>query len=101
MVAVWHVCDLRNHVSCFLFVFLVSFSADFVNVLSRALQIPKWRLFNIRTENADVDKCQIVKFGIIGNGISPFVYSFYVTYHIFVFIYITYLPCDVTIFLAK
>ena len=45
-----------------------SFSADFADVVSRALNIPKWRLFNIRIEKAEVDKCQIAKFGIIGEG---------------------------------
>lgn len=48
---------------------LSSFSADFADVVSRALSIPKWRLFNIRIEKAEVDKCQIAKFGIIGEGI--------------------------------
>lgn len=46
------------------------FSADFANALSKALGIPKWRFFNIRTQEAEVDKCQIVKFGIIGTGLS-------------------------------
>ncbi|XP_029199431.2 uncharacterized protein LOC114964254 isoform X1 [Acropora millepora] len=42
-------------------------SYHFVDVVSKALGIPKWRLFNIRIDKAEVDKCQVVKFGIIGN----------------------------------
>ncbi|XP_068745220.1 uncharacterized protein [Montipora capricornis] len=42
-------------------------SAHFVNVVAKALGIPKWRLFNIRTEGSEIDKCQVAKFGIIGN----------------------------------
>ena len=45
------------------------FSARFVDTMSKALQIPQWRLFNIRTEEGDEEGCLIVKFGIIGTGI--------------------------------
>lgn len=41
-------------------------SANFVNTMSKALEIPKWRLFNVRTEDGDEEGCLIVKFGIIG-----------------------------------
>lgn len=44
------------------------FSAHFVDTMSKALQIPKWRLFNIRTEEGNEEGCLIVKFGIIGTG---------------------------------
>ncbi|XP_078358913.1 uncharacterized protein LOC144643510 isoform X2 [Oculina patagonica] len=43
-------------------------SAQFVDTISKALEIPKWRLFNIRTEKGNADDCLIVKFGIIGEG---------------------------------
>ena len=56
---------------------LSCFSAHFADVVSRALNIPKWRLFNIRTEEAEVGKCQKAMFGIIGDGIL-----FCVIYHI-------------------
>lgn len=46
------------------------FSAHFVDTMSKALEIPKWRLFNIRTEKGDEEGCLIVKFGIIGKGNS-------------------------------
>ena len=46
------------------------FSAHFVDIVSKALGIPKWRLFNIRTEEGDKEGCLIVKFGIIGTGNS-------------------------------
>lgn len=44
------------------------FSAHFVETMSKALQIPKWRIFNIWTEEGDEEGCLIVKFGIIGTG---------------------------------
>ena len=44
------------------------FSAHFVETMSKALQIPKWRIFNVWTEEGDEDGCLIVKFGIIGTG---------------------------------
>lgn len=46
------------------------FSANFVDTMSKALEIPKWRLFNVRTEDGDEEGCLIVKFGIIGTGNS-------------------------------
>lgn len=48
------------------------FSAHFVATMSKALQIPKWRIFNIWTEEGDQEGCLIVKFGIIGTGNPPF-----------------------------
>ncbi len=52
------------------------FSAQFVDTISKALEIPKWRLFNIRTEKGNADDCLIVKFGIIGEGIPTPTYCF-------------------------
>ena len=47
------------------------FSAQFVDTISKALEIPKWRLFKIRTQKGNVDECLKVKFSIIGKGIYP------------------------------
>ena len=44
------------------------FSSHFVNIVSKALGIPNWRLFNIRIEKAEVERCEMIKFGIIGKG---------------------------------
>ncbi|XP_015770970.1 PREDICTED: uncharacterized protein LOC107349343 [Acropora digitifera] len=41
-------------------------NSHFVNIVSKALGIPNWRLFNIRIEKAEVDRCEMIKFGIIG-----------------------------------
>lgn len=49
------------------------FSSHFVNVVSKALGISKWRLFNIRIEKAEVERCKEVKFGIIGKGKLTFI----------------------------
>lgn len=46
------------------------FSAHFVDTMSKALDIPEWRVFNIRIEEGDQEGCVIVKFGIIGTGNS-------------------------------
>nr|XP_058942591.1 uncharacterized protein LOC131770886 [Pocillopora verrucosa] len=39
----------------------------FADTISKALGIPKWRLFMIRTEKANRSGCMKVKFAIIGN----------------------------------
>ena len=46
------------------------FSAHFVDTMSKALDIPEWRVFNIRIEEGVQEGCLIIKFGIIGTGNS-------------------------------
>ena len=63
---------LSGSLSCFWFnlsllIALID-SIQFVDTISKALEIPKWRIFNIRKEEARVDQCLKVKFGIIGKG---------------------------------
>lgn len=50
----------------YFFSFIDSF--HFADTISKALGIPKWRLFMIRTEKANSSGCMKVKFAIIGNG---------------------------------
>lgn len=63
------------------------YSAQFVDTMSKALQIPKWRLFNIRTEKGIADECLIVKFGIIGEGIPTHPHS-HILYAYFIMLYL-------------
>lgn len=42
-------------------------SFHFADIISKALGIPKWRLFMIRTEEGSVSECMKVKFAIVGN----------------------------------